>query len=512
MAKFRTCDYDQINILPVSIDNQLSPYTLEYVIHHIIEDLDLSYFNIRYNNDDIGRKAINPKVLIKIILLGYSRGLTSSRDIEKACRENAVFMAMTCGEAPDHSTISTFVSSMEGEIVQLFTQILIVCDEEGLIGGTHFSIDGVKLPSNASKECSGKFDELKSRKERIGRKVKEIIKEHNDQDKDGKPKTDVTSENRVKRLKQKSEKIGKFLRENRPRIGTSGKEVQSNTTDNESAKMVGSHGMVLQGYNANAFVDEKDQVITHAEAFGESEDSVHLAPMLEGARINLEQVGYEDPLKGRIISADSGYHSKESLEACEEYKVDAYIPDKGFRKRDERLKESYKYKRATNRKKTNHRRGKGLFTLKDFVFNENGRLICPAGKALYIWTHNFKNKHGYKGINYRAHKADCMDCKLRTKCLHNPKAKSRQIFILNEKPTILIDEMKDKIDSAHGRKTYCKRLGIVEPVFANIRARKKMNRFTLRGKVKVNIQWKLYCIVHNMEKIAHFGNSFELAT
>ncbi len=512
MAKFRTCDYDQMNILPVSIDNQISPYTLEFVIHQIIEDLDLCYFNIRYNNDKIGRKAINPKVLLKIILLGYSRGLTSSRDIEKACRENAVFMAMTCGDIPDHSTISTFVSTMEEEIVQLYTQILTICDEEGLIGGTHFSIDGVKLPSNASKGCSGKFDELKSRKEKIERKVREIIKEHNDEDKGKKNKKDDSHQKRLKRLRQKAEKIDKFLRENGPRIGTSGKEVQSNTTDNESAKMVGSHGMVLQGYNANALVDEKDQVITYAEAFGESEDSAHLAPMLEGAKKNLEQVGYEEPLKGKIVSADSGYHSTESLKVCEEYEVDAYIPDKGFRKRDERLKGSDKYKRATNRKKTNHRKEKGLFRVKDFVFNENGRLICPAGKALYIRNRNFETKQGLKGINYQAPKTACRNCKLKPKCLRKQTTVSRQVHIFEKKTDSITERMKEKIDSPQGKKTYGKRLAIVEPVFANIRVRKKMNRFTLRGKVKVNIQWKLYCMVHNLEKIANFGNSFALAT
>ena len=68
--------------------------------------------------------------------------------------------------------------------------------------------------------------------------------------------------------------------------------------------------------------------------------------------------------------------------------------------------------------------------------------------------------------------------------------------------------MREKIDSPEGRKTYSKRLGIVEPVFANIRARKRMDRFTLRGKIKVNIQWLLYRIIHNIEKIANYGEKF----
>ena len=72
--------------------------------------------------------------------------------------------------------------------------------------------------------------------------------------------------------------------------------------------------------------------------------------------------------------------------------------------------------------------------------------------------------------------------------------------------------MKQKIDTAEGRRIYAKRLGIVEPVFGNIRAQKKMDRFTLRGRVKVNIQWMLYCLVHNIEKILNFGASYGMAS
>jgi hypothetical protein len=74
-----------------------------------------------------------------------------------------------------------------------------------------------------------------------------------------------------------------------------------------------------------------------------------------------------------------------------------------------------------------------------------------------------------------------------------------------------MDAMKDKIDTVEGRATYSKRLGIVEPVFGNIRAQKRLDRFTLRGRIRVNIQWALYCLVHNIEKVLHFGPSYAIA-
>ena len=81
---------------------------------------------------------------------------------------------------------------------------------------------------------------------------------------------------------------------------------------------------------------------------------------------------------------------------------------------------------------------------------------------------------------------------------------------LRKRPGSLTDDMKQKIDTPDGRRTYGKRLGIVEPVFGNIRICKKMDKFTLRGKTKVNIQWMLYCLVHNMEKIINYGKSYNM--
>ena len=142
------------------------------------------------------------------------------------------------------------------------------------------------------------------------------------------------------------------MKENEPRTGTSKKEVQSNTTDNESAKMISSHGMI-QGYNANAIVDEKHQIIVYPEAFGEGQDGEHVSPMLKGANKNLEEIGWEEPLKNKIVTADSSYSSVNSVKACEEYETDAYIPDKNFRRRDVRFSNKEKYRRATDRKKKN---------------------------------------------------------------------------------------------------------------------------------------------------------------
>jgi transposase len=515
MAKYKRNNFNQMILVPISLEEQLVPGTLEYAIHHVIEErIDLSIFDSRYSNDDTGRKALSPKVLLKVVLFGYSRGLLSSRSLEKACQENIIFMALGCGHKPDHSTFAAFVSSLGNEIGPLFTKVLLICEEEDLLGGTHFSLDGMKLSSNAAKEWSGTFSDLKKKQQALEKKVKEALLEHREADKreKGEYTTDQKRrEKRIKRLKQKAHRIEKFLADNEPKPGSGGKEIQSNVTDNESAKMATSHG-VLQGYNANAIVDEKHQVVMHAQAFGKAEDSTSMRAMLEGAKEKLEAAGWEDPLKGMTISADTGYYSVKNLEDCKELEVDAYVPDPQFRKRDVRFEDALRYRRPVDKNKERYTSKKRFFSVEDFKLDDRtGKLICPAGHGLYVRNRNFVTADGYKAIAYQAPKTACRECALRSRCLRNPDTVSRQVHVFyGKRPGSITDEMKQKIDTPEGRRTYSKRLGIVEPVFGNIRSCKKMDRFTLRGRIKVNIQWLLYCLVHNIEKIANYGKTYVL--
>ena len=117
MARYKHYDYKQLVLVAVSLEEQLVPGTLEYAIHHVVDErLDLSIFDDRYSNDETGRKAIAPKILIKIILFGYSRGIISSRALERACLENITFMALACGQKPDHSSTTEAVL---GRVVDL---------------------------------------------------------------------------------------------------------------------------------------------------------------------------------------------------------------------------------------------------------------------------------------------------------------------------------------------------------------------------------------------------------
>ena len=287
MAKYKGYDYSQKLFIPVSLEDQLMPGTLEFAIHTLVETrMDMSVFDGNYQNDETGRKAYDPKILLKAVLLAYSRGLISSRQIERACCENVTFMAMSCNQRPDHSTIASFVSSMKGQILPLFCDILLVCEQENLLGGTIFALDGLKLRSNASMDWSGKISEIGKKKEKIEQKVKLLMEEQITTDKDdGNALADrLCREKQIEKLHRQADRIDKWLKENDAKISTTtGRELQSNVTDNESAKMKTSHG-TIQGYNGQALVDRKHQIIVHTEAFGNGQDNQHLAPMVDGAK------------------------------------------------------------------------------------------------------------------------------------------------------------------------------------------------------------------------------------
>ena len=176
MAKYKRYDYSQSMLIPVFFEEQLMPGTLEFAIHTLVETrMDMSIFDDNYKNDETGRRAYDPKILLKVVLFAYSRGLISSRKIERACRENVTFMALSGNQRPDHSTIAAFVASMKDEILPLFCDILLVCEQENLLGGTFFALDGVKLPGNASKRWSGTISDIRKEKGQDRAKGQKLI-------------------------------------------------------------------------------------------------------------------------------------------------------------------------------------------------------------------------------------------------------------------------------------------------------------------------------------------------
>jgi transposase len=495
MARYKYVNYDQMELIPVSFDEQIIPGTFEYTLSFLIDHkFDLNIFESKYKNDVTGAPAYNPAVMLKIILYCYSRGVFSSREIEYFCKTNIIVKALSANTIPHFTSIADFVSSMKNEIYPVFLNILMICSELGLIGGDMFALDGCKMSSNAAKELSGTFNDLKKKKEKLENLVKEMLAEHEKRDQGG----DIPPDEKERGLKQiekilkKAEKIEKFLKTEKPKDKSRRGEKQSNVTDNESAKIKSSHG-VIQGYNGLSVVDSKHQVVVYPEAFGSGSEGEFLKGMTRKTKVVMGKIGKET--KGRIITADTGYFSEKNLKYLSENGMKGVIPDQQFRKRDIRYKDMGRFKPEK----------KGQFTIDDFRYDEERNVyICKNGQEL-----RFRYDHTVNHITYAKYicrLSVCRNCPLRKECLMKETVKYRTL----EKPLNADNrhysmEMKKFIDTPEGRKLYAKRMAIVEPVFGNIRACKGMDRFTLRGKDKVNTQWVLYNIVHNIGKIWVYG-------
>jgi transposase len=501
MPRFKHVDREQGLMIPVSLKEQILPGTFEYTIDYIVDEkIDTTRLEAKFKNDETGSTAYSPKVLLKIILFAYSRGIISSRKIQRLCEENIVFMALTGGLAPDFTTIAGFVREMKDDIERIFQDVLLICSELDLLGGTEFALDGCKISSNASKEWSGTFSDLKKKKEKLGKTILFLIEKHkkNDKKETGKNESDKRKI-QIEKIESKVKKIDNFLKSNKSKSKSRRGEKQSNITDNESAKIKTSHG-VIQGYNGIAISDSKHQIIVNAEAFGQGAEHDLLKPVIEGAKENVSKIGFDKKyFERKRLIADTGSFCEENLEYLSGEKIDAYIPDQQFRKRDPRFEDAERFKKVPG--KTEKR-----YTKYDFTYNEDDDTFkCPGGNILKFSVYQkFNNTEGRK---YISKKSFCDSCFVRNKCLKSEKTRYRTLYVIEKFfNRNYSGEMKKKIDTEEGREIYSRRMGIVEPVFGNIRNAKGLDHFTLRTKQKVNIQWMLFCMVHNIEKIMKYGN------
>lgn len=515
MPNFKKYSYDQTTMVVINFQDQLQPNTFEYTLHNLIEHhIDLSAFYAKYQNDTGGRTAYDPAILLKIILFAYSKGITSSREIQWQCEHNIVFKALSCDSVPHFTSIANFVSAYPDAIESVFEQVLLVCDQQGLLGHELIAIDGCKMRSDASKEHSGTLSELADKRAKIQKQIKHCLLEHQKLDK-RKPREKERKqqlEQSMSTLGKHFKKIDEFLKTAAPRMGQGKrpKEVKSNITDNESCKMLTSKG-TIQGYNGVAAVDKKHQIIVEAQAFGEGQEHHTLQPMLEKLSARYQRSGIQpDILKtGIIITADTGFSNEENNLYLKNSNINAYIPDNKFRSRDKKFsQQKEKYGKRHQDTKVGVME---VIPASEFKLNKRHEsCTCPAGNAMWLKNKTIE-KNGNIKLAFEGKLTDCRNCAIKTECMRNPesardrKGHGRQVSFTVNKGSSATEWMKKRIDSQFGKQVYGHRMSVVEPVFGNIGTNKGLNRFSLRGKTKVQGQWLLFSLIHNIEKLMNYG-------
>jgi hypothetical protein len=217
-----------------------------------------------------------------------------------------------------------------------------------------------------------------------------------------------------------------------------------------------------------------------------------------------------------LITADAGYHSDANVKQLQDHNIPALIADNQMRSRDERFESQDKYKDKpdplSQKKATGQTKDIKRFGPKDFCFNDDNTATCPAGKVMTSTGRIHTLASGLHYQTYTAKEVDCNACTLSKQCLKGPlkpnDGRGRKVTRFEAKtidPTHPSERMRQAIDSPRGRQLYSQRIGTVEPVFGNIRHNKRLTRLNHRGRAKVNTQWNLYCMVHNIEKLAKTG-------
>jgi transposase len=505
MARYKHIDTNP-RFLPVDLARQLLPGTFEHALNHLLDhEIDVSHFDARFRNDATGATAYPPAMLLKVVLFAYAQGIVSSRAIERACQEHVTFIALSGDTRPHFTTIAHFVSTLGADIARVFAAVLAICDREGLIGREMFAIDGVKLPSNASKHRSGTRADFARQATKLEAAAQTMLARHREADaRPVEPDLAAKAAQRIERLTRDAAEMRDWLATHPDeRRGPKGTIRKSNRTDNESAKMATGKG-VLQGYTGVAAVDGAHQIIVEAQAHGTGSEQELLLPVVEALQ----------PLLAAhtIITADAGYHSEANLRALAQMEVDALLADHGMRQRDARFATQARHKDAPDplHDKSPRVPSSSIFPPSAFTYDPAARTcLCPAGKSLYRKGRNLVT-NGFLAEHFRGAQRDCVGCTLRARCVRKPETTAvRNVAFFRGRaapaPVSHTTRMKAKMDTPAGRAQYAQRFGTVEPVFGNLCYNKGLDRFTLRGRTKVEGQWKLFCLVQNIEKLAHHG-------
>jgi len=368
------------------------------------------------------------------------------------------------------------------------------------------AIDGVKLPSNASKQRSGTRADFERQATKLEAAATTMLERHRANDTaDVEPTLAAKTQQRHERLTRDAEQLREWLATHpEDRRGATGAVRKSNRTDNDSAKMATSKG-VIQGYTGVAAVDAAHQIIVVAQAHGTGSAQKLLVPIVEALQ----------PLRGTttLITADAGYQSEANLRALDMMSVEALIADRDLRKRDERFATQARHQPGPHplhdKTVAPTTSTPTVFTTAEFTYDAKARTcMCPAGKSLYRSGGHGRPRttsartSAVRSVTAVRSRYARSACGRRTprRC-----APSRSFTDASTPTGPRTRRMQARIDTSEGREASGRRFATVEPVFGNLRANKRLDRFTLRARAKVNGQWTLYCLVHNIEKLAHAG-------
>jgi len=462
MSKFKLRNKEQGFLLPPSVEDFIPKDHLARLIDQLVEQFDTTAIEAKYSS--LGQKSYHPKLLLKLLIYGYSIGIRSGRKIAGLCRSDTAFMFLACMYHPDFRTINDFRKDNVNEVSNYFLHVLQLCKQLGLTQVGTLYIDSTKIKANASPARTKSKVAYEQWLTQIKSQISEVLNEAEqtdaaeDKEYGDKRGDELPEELQDKqRLAQKIEELIKNLPAADDKI---------NLTDPE-AKNMKNAGKIIPGYNCQATVNDGG-IILCAYATTNASDKTELKNTIEQTQINIgEQI--------TAIAADGGYSSYDNYQMLDEKNITAYLPDQQYAIQDQLNKAPY--------------------DKSHFIYHQQEDYYsCPQGNKLtYRGIYNnrrYKQKSRlYEGIS-------CATCKVKQQCT---KGSVRQLH--QELRETLRQRARDLLQTAKGKIKYSKRMSTIEPIFGNLKQNLNFRAFQLRGKIKADAEFKLQCLCHNIKKI-----------
>jgi len=503
---FLATERDQLYLMPPSIDEWLPDDHLAWFVLEAVEQFELDTFYARYRDDGWGRPAYDPKLLAALLLYAYCCGERSSRKIERRCTEDVAFRVVAANHAPDHATISRFRATHADALSGLFTDVLRLCAEAGLVSVGLVAIDGTKIAANASPLKTVDATTIAAQVERILAEAEAVDAAedelYGDARGDELPEAMRTRAGRVQRLRElkarldaedgakrsevdeherlriEAETTGQRPagRPRKPRDPQQVKPARANTTDPDAKVMKTPSGFLL-GYNAQAAVNEH-QVILAAWVSDQASDAELFAPTLAAARDNLVAAELEQSID--VVVADAGYFSEANIRG--ETDADLYIAT-GKASGLNALPEGDADLGPLPRPRTN-------------TIDVDAEIVRRRD-VLERWeAGELTSEHAIAELGCSAPTAHQM-----RKAYRERGHVFRPVRFRGEAPRLTVKEwMTAKTTTATGRDLYRKRSTTVEPVFGQIKEAGRFRRFARRGRDACDAEWKFAATANNLLK------------
>jgi transposase len=487
MPKFKAFHDRQKGLLELSegsllefIDKKIPLNHLCRLVKEVVFSLDTSEIESRYSH--LGQNTYHPKLLLSVLFYGYATGIRSSRKLEEKCRGDYFFIYLMQSYSPDHSTISDFRKDNKKEMEKYFVDIARILFNLGIkeAGKLNLHIDGTKIKGSASAKRSKTREGFKDWLSKIEEQIKGIVEEAELIDKGEDDKYKLNEEQEKIKKKLSNRKYLKSKIEEALEVMEKENIEKMNLTDWDASNMkCGGSKDIRPSYNCQAAVTEEGFIVA-VEPMMEPNDKEALEPMIDQSESNIKQEVKE-------VAADSGYGSYANYEYLENKQIDGYVPDNYFQK----------FKAGEYDKKEN------AYHYTNFTFDSSRNCyICPEGKTLKFWKAR-RNKTKSRNWNHNVYRgSDCDNCSKRSLCT---KSKARELLIEIREP--LLNKMRNKLLSEKGKLKYLKRQYTIEPIFGHLKYNLGYRNFLLRGKERVNTEFKLMCIGWNLTKMFKMGLS-----